>query len=81
MAKSLTPTEFYEKAQEAVNELLYTYVKVIKCKDCKYFDEMEDTEQPGYRECHYFSNWTTAYYMLPNDGCTCGKRKDEAEDD
>lgn len=65
MAKSLTPAEFYEKAQEAVNE---------------YFDEMEDTEQPGYRECHYFSNWATAYYMLPNDGCTCGKRTDEAEE-
>lgn len=79
-SKNLTPAEFYEKAQEAVTEYLYTYAKVVRCKDCKYFDKMEDTAQPGYRECHYFSNWASAYYMLPNDGCTCGKRKDEVEE-
>lgn len=54
---------------------------IVRCKDCKYFDEMEDTEQPGYRECHYFSNWVNAYYMLPDDGCTCGERKEVEEND
>lgn len=53
---------------------------VIVCENCKYYDEIEDADMPGYRECHYFSNWATAHYMLPDDGCTCGKRKDEVEE-
>ena len=46
------------------------------CKDCKYYDDIEDAEKPGYRECHYFSNWATAHYMLPEDYCSCAKRKE-----
>ena len=52
---------------------------IVHCKDCKHLDEMADIDRPEYRECHFFSNWATAYYMLPDDGCTFGKRKDEVE--
>ena len=41
---------------------------------------MRNVDMPGYRECHYFSNWEAAHYMLPDDGCTCGIRKDEVEE-
>ena len=54
--------------------------EVINCESCKYYDDIEDTYMPGYRECHNFSNWASVYYMLPDDGCTCGKRKDEVEE-
>lgn len=27
---------------------------VIACKNCKYYDDIEDATMPGYRECHYF---------------------------
>lgn len=57
-----------------------TIMPIPGCKDCKHYDEMEDTDMPGYRECHYFSNWATSYYMLPNDYCSCVKRKDEVEE-
>ena len=49
--------------------------EVINCENCKYYDEIEDADMPGYRECHYFSSWATVHYMLPDDGCTCGKGK------
>ena len=52
---------------------------VITCENCKYYDEIEDANVPGYRECLYFSSWAIAHYMLPDDGCTCGERKDEEE--
>jgi len=54
-----------------------TYSEVIYCKNCKYFSEFEDIDKPEYRECKYFSNWSTAYYMLPNDFCSCAKYKEE----
>lgn len=53
---------------------------VIICENCIYYDEIEDIDMPGYRECHYYSSWARAFYMLPDDACTCGKRKDEVEE-
>ena len=48
--------------------------ELIRCKDCKYYDDIEDADKPGYRECHYFGCWSTAVYMLPNDYCSCAVR-------
>lgn len=59
---------------------LNSVAPVVRCEDCKYYDEIEDADVPGYRECHYFSSRSTAHYMLSNDGCTCGKRKEENAD-
>lgn len=53
--------------------------EVINCKDCKYFGEA-DNEEPEYHVCKYFTSWATVYYMLSDDGCTCGKRMDEVEE-
>lgn len=59
---------------------LNSVAPVVRCEECQHYDDIEDADMPGYRECHYFSSWSTAHYMLPNDGCTCGKRKDEVEE-
>ena len=49
---------------------------LINCKNCKYYDDIEDHQMPGYRECHYFSNWAMAHYMLETDYCSCAKLKE-----
>lgn len=52
---------------------------VVHCKDCKYFGEA-DNDEPEYHECKYFSDWSTAHYMLENDYCSCAERKDEVKE-
>lgn len=61
--------------RELFNEL-NSVAPVVRCKKCKYYDEIEDADMPGYRECHYFSSWATAHYMLPEDYCSCAKPKE-----
>lgn len=73
--------EYFQEAvsdifkEEGITETYRATNEAVRCEDCKYYDDMEDNEKPEYRECHYFSNWFTAHYMLPNDSCTCGKKK------
>ena len=54
---------------------LVEYVEVVRCKDCKHYDNSE-----GIQWCHLnskFEQWGTDWHSFPEDGfCSYGERKD-----
>lgn len=61
-------------------------VEVVRCKDCKFWDEetkekhsrsSEDDTLVDFAECNRFSNYATAQYLRHDDFCSLGERKGE----
>jgi hypothetical protein len=62
------------KQGQAIKKMIENYpsadvVKVVRCKDCKYYVAEYCTRDIRGR--------TNMFYMKPNDYCSCGERKEE----
>ena len=47
--------------------------QIIRCKDCKYYDDGECLYHSEPKEMRHYEGWIV--YMDDNDFCSCGKKK------
>ena len=59
-----------------INAILEPDFAVICCKDCRYQGDVDDKDK-AYHECKYFSNWSTAHFMLDTDFCSMAEPKED----
>ena len=53
-------------------------VEVVRCKDCKHFDDGECTMLSEPKERREYERWETI--VAEDDFCSCGERRDEDAD-
>lgn len=49
-------------------------VKVVRCKDCKYYKKGFAGEHSNYCDCHTVTSFEK-FFCKPNDFCSYGERK------
>lgn len=68
-----------KKEQLKESYQIFKYDEVVRCKDCKHYDNSE-----GIQWCHLnskFAQWGTDWHSFPEDGfCSYGERKEKAKD-